>query len=83
LATINLTNTGKADHYNVKFPKGYEFSITVIDSKFVLKNYFSSFQEFEVEEFCLNNIPYEKIVKSGNGTSQMKRSAFFPNITEF
>ena len=33
-----MTLKGKQNHYNVKFLKGYGFSISVRDSKLVLKN---------------------------------------------
>jgi len=33
-----LTIKGKQNHYNVKFLKGYGFSVHVKDSKIVLKN---------------------------------------------
>ena len=33
-----MTLKGKRNHYNVKFLKGYGFSVKVKDSKIVLKN---------------------------------------------
>ena len=33
-----MTLKGKTNHYNVKFLKGYGFSIKVKDSKIILKN---------------------------------------------
>jgi CRISP-associated protein Cas1 len=62
-----MTLKGKINHYNVKFLKGYGFSIKVKDSKIVLKNCSDPFKEPEVEEFYVNNMPYEKIVMSGKG----------------
>ena len=62
-----MTLVGKQNHYNVKFLKGYGFSIKVKDSKIVLKNCSNPFQEPEVEEWFVNNMPYEKIVMSGKG----------------
>lgn len=62
-----MTLQGKKNHYNVKFLKGYGFSIKVKDSKIILKNCSDPFKEPEVEEFYVNNMPYEKIVMSGKG----------------
>src|SRR5574337_1120796 len=62
-----MTLKGKQNHYNVKFLKGYGFSINVKDSKIVLKNTSDPFKEPEVEEWYVNNMPYEKIVMSGKG----------------
>ncbi len=62
-----MTLQGKKNHYNVKFLKGYGFSINVKDSKIVLKNVSDPFKEPEVEEWYINNMPYEKIVMSGKG----------------
>jgi CRISPR-associated protein Cas1 len=62
-----MTQKGKTNHYNVKFLKGYGFSIKVKDSKIVLKNCSDPFKEPEVEEWFVNNMPYEKIVMSGKG----------------
>jgi len=57
----------KKIHHNIKFLKGYGFSIKVKDSKIVLKNTADPFKEPEVEEWFVNNMPYEKIVMSGKG----------------
>jgi len=62
-----MTQKGKTNHYNVKFLKGYGFSISVKDSKIILKNTSDPFKEPEVEEWFVNNMPYEKIVMSGKG----------------
>ena len=62
-----MTVRGKQNHYNIKFLKGYGFSINVKDSKIVLRNNFDPFKEPEVEEWFVNNMPYEKIVMSGKG----------------
>ena len=62
-----MTLKGKQNHYNIKFLKGYGFSIKVRDSKIVLKNTADPFKEPEVEEWFVNNMPYEKIVMSGKG----------------
>jgi len=58
---------GNHNHYNVKFLKGYGFSISVKDSKIVLKNCYNPFEKPEVEEWFVRNMPYEKIVLSGKG----------------
>src|SRR5438445_6598994 len=62
-----MTLQGQQNHYNVKFLKGYGFSINVKDSKIVLKNNYDPFKEPEVEEWYVKNMPYEKIVLSGKG----------------
>ena len=62
-----MTLIGKKNHYNIKFLKGYGFSINVKDSKIVLKNTSDPFREPEVEEWYVKNMPYEKIVMSGKG----------------
>ena len=62
-----MTLKGGTNHYNVKFLRGYGFSIKVKDSKIVLKNCFDPFKEPEVEEWFVNNMPYEKIVLSCKG----------------
>ena len=62
-----MTLKGKQNHYNIKFLKGYGFSINVKDSKIVLKNNYDPFKEPEVEEWYVKNMPYEKIVLSGKG----------------
>jgi len=62
-----MTLKGKTNHYNVKFLRGYGFSIKVKDSKIVLKNCADPFKEPELEECFVNNMPYEKIVMSGKG----------------
>lgn len=62
-----MTQRGQQNHYNVKFLKGYGFSISVKDSKIVLKNCFDPFKEPQVEEWYVKNMPYEKIVLSGKG----------------
>ncbi len=62
-----MTLKNHKNHYNIKFLKGYGFSIKVKDSKIVLKNCADPFKEPEVEEWFVNNMPYEKIVMSGKG----------------
>lgn len=48
------------NHYNVKFLKGYGHSISVKDSKMILKNNHDLFSEPEQEEWFVTNMPYEK-----------------------
>jgi CRISPR-associated protein Cas1 len=56
-----MTLKAHKNHYNIKFLKGYGFSINVKDSKIVLKNNNDPFKEPEIEEWFVNNMPYEKI----------------------
>jgi len=62
-----MTLKGQQNHYNIKFLKGYGFSVSVKDSKIILKNNPSPFSEAESEEYFVKNLPYEKIVLSGKG----------------
>jgi len=62
-----MTQIGQKNHYNVKFLKGYGFSVKVKDNKLVLKNAYDPFKEPEIEEYFITNLPYEKIVLSGKG----------------
>jgi CRISPR-associated protein Cas1 len=62
-----LTIQGKQNHYNVKFLKGYGHSISVKDSKIILKDCHDPFSEPDKEEWYVKNMPYEKIVLSGKG----------------
>lgn len=62
-----MTLRGKQNHYNIKILKGYGFSITVRDSKIILKNCSDPFKAPDIEEWYVNNMPYEKIVMSGKG----------------
>ena len=57
----------KRNHYNVKFLKGYGFSIKVKDSKIILTNNYDPFSKPEIESWHVNKMPYEKIVCSGKG----------------
>ena len=52
---------------DIKFLKGYGFSVLVKDSKIVLKNTYDPFSEPGIEEHYPKNMPYEKIVLSGKG----------------
>ena len=62
-----MTTRGKQSHYNIKFLKGYGFSVKLNDSKIQLKNNYDPFSEPQIEEWFVNNMPYEKIVLQGNG----------------
>ncbi|HJT09520.1 MAG TPA: hypothetical protein VJ771_01930 [Candidatus Nitrosotalea sp.] len=62
-----MTLKGGTNHYNIKFLKGYGFSINVKDSKIILKNTSDPFKEPEIEELYVNNMPYEKIVLPSTG----------------
>ena len=62
-----MTQKGQSNHFNVKFLKGYGFSIKVKNNKLVFKNSYDPFNEPEVEEWFITNLPYEKIVLSGKG----------------
>ena len=62
-----MTLAGKKNHYNIKFLKGYGFSIKVKDSKIILKNCYDPFSKPEIEEHFARTMPYEKIVVSGKG----------------
>ena len=62
-----MTIQGKQNHYNVKFLKGYGFSVKLHDKKIQLKNNFDPFSEPKIEEYFIDKLPYEKIVLQGNG----------------
>ena len=56
-----MTLKGKRNQYNVKFLKGYGFSINVKDSKIILKNSQNDITgKPESEEQFVTKIPYEK-----------------------
>jgi len=55
------------NHYNVKFLKGYGHSISVKDSKIILKDNHDPFSEPIIESWYVKNMPYEKIVLQGKG----------------
>lgn len=62
-----MTLKGQKNHYNVKFLKGYGHSISVKNSKIILKDNHDPFSEPETEEWFVKNMPYEKIVMQGKG----------------
>jgi len=60
--------SNKRNHYNVKLLRGYGVSISLNDSKIILKNGRHDVTgEQESEEWFVNNMPYEKIILSGKG----------------
>jgi len=62
-----MTIKGQHNHYNVKFLKGFGHSISVKNSKIILKDCHDPFSEPTHEEWFVKNMPYEKIVLSGKG----------------
>ncbi|MGY5148144.1 MAG: CRISPR-associated endonuclease Cas1 [Candidatus Nitrosopumilus sp. bin_7KS] len=65
--TNALTSTGKKNHYNIKFLRGYGHSISVKNSKLILKDCHDPFSPPCIEEWSPNRMPYEKIILSGKG----------------
>jgi len=57
----------KRNHYNVKFLKGYGFSINVKNSKIILKDNHDPFSEGTTEEWFVKDMPYDRIVLQGKG----------------
>ena len=57
----------KRSHYNVKFLKGYGFSISIKNSKIILKNNYDPFSEPQIESWFIKNMPYQRIVLQGKG----------------
>ena len=57
----------KRNHYNVKFLKGYGHSISVKDSKIILKDCHDPFSDCSTEEWFVKNMPYERIILQGKG----------------
>ena len=62
-----MTLRGQKNHYNVKFLKGYGNSISVKNSKIILKDCHDPFSAPSIEEWYPNRMPYEKIILSGKG----------------
>ena len=52
---------------HVKFLKGYGFSISVKNSKLILKNCYDPFSQPEIEEWFVKDMPYDRIVLQGKG----------------
>jgi len=60
--------TLKRNHYNVKLLRGYGVSISLKNSKIILKNGSHDITgKSETEEWFVNQMPYSKIVISGKG----------------
>ena len=62
-----MTLKGHKSHFNVKFLKGYGFSINVKDSKIILKNHYDQFSEPEIESWFVKDMPYQRIILQGKG----------------
>ena len=63
-----MTFKDNRNHYNVKLLRGYGVSISLKNSKIILKNGTHDVTgEYEQEEWFVNRMPYEKIVISGKG----------------
>ena len=54
-----MTLKGNTNHYNVKCLKGYGHSISVKDSKIILKDGHDPFSKPSQEEWFAKNIPYD------------------------
>ncbi len=54
-----MTLKGQNNYFNVKFLKGYGFSINVKDSKIILKDNHDPFSEGTTEEWFIKNIQYQ------------------------
>ena len=57
----------KRNHYNVKFLKGYGHSISVKNSKIILKDNHDPFSAPSTEEWFVKNMPYDRIILQGKG----------------
>ncbi|PJC50872.1 MAG: CRISPR-associated endonuclease Cas1 [Nitrosopumilales archaeon CG_4_9_14_0_2_um_filter_34_16] len=62
-----MTLKNHKNHYNIKFLKGYGHSISVKNSKIILKDNHDPFSESQIESWFVKNMPYEKIILSGKG----------------
>lgn len=62
-----MTIKGHKSHHNIKFLKGYGHSISVKNSKIILKDNHDPFSEPTTEEWFAKNMSYERIVLQGNG----------------
>lgn len=56
-----MTLKGHKNHYNVKFLKSYGHSISVKDSKIILKDCHDPFSEPQIESWYVKNMPYRII----------------------
>ncbi len=57
----------RQQHFHVKFLKGYGFSISVKNSKLILKNCYDPFSKPTIEEWFVKDMPYDRIVLQGKG----------------
>jgi CRISPR-associated protein Cas1 len=63
-----VTVKGNKNHFNVKFLNGYGFSITLHKNKIILKDGQNILTKTHyTESWFVKEIPYEKIILSGNG----------------
>lgn len=62
-----MTLKNRKNHYNIKFLKGYGHSISIKNSKIILKSNHDPFTKPEIESWFVKNMPYEKIVLQGKG----------------
>lgn len=68
---------GKKNHYNVKLLRGYGISISLKDSKIILKKgRHDVIGKQESESWFVNNMPYEKIVKEKDHLRNSKNIRF-------
>ncbi|MBC8502969.1 MAG: CRISPR-associated endonuclease Cas1 [Nitrosopumilus sp.] len=57
----------RQQHFHVKFLKGYGFSISVKNSKLILKNCYDPFSKPTIEEWFVKDMPYQRIILQGKG----------------
>lgn len=62
-----MTLKTKQNHYNVKLLSGYGISIKQKENQIILNHKPDPFLESDKEEWFVTNLPYEKLVVSGNG----------------
>lgn len=63
-----MTPKGRKNHYNIKLLRGYGVSVSLKNNKICLRNGTDVLSgKSNVEEWFVNNLPYEKLVISGNG----------------
>lgn len=78
-----MTQKRHSNHYNVKFLKGYGHSISVKNSKIILKDNHDPFSPPTIEEWHPNRMPYEKIILSGNGYVSTEALAMLSDSESF
>ena len=57
----------RKQHFHVKFLKGYGHSISVKNSKIILKDCHDPFSGPSTEEWFVKNMPYQRIILQGKG----------------